>query len=321
MKPKILVITEVAHINNVMEILSSNDDLGVKYLPHPSPSDLSYDDSVVALYTNPNKSLIYINDSILCLYPNLQVIATASTGTVHIDKAACKSRSVQIISLTNERPTINRISSTAEHSLALTLSALRNILPASNSVLNGEWDYLPYVGRQLSCLDVGIVGYGRLGSLYAHYLSSLCRQIFVFDPYKDIALPYVTQLSSLHDLFSCSDIISLHVHVTSETDKFICNDVLAYAKPDVLLVNTSRGELIDEPDLLSFLTENPRASYATDVLSSEYTSLHHPFKDFAIHHPHQMLITPHIGGMTSHAQEIAYTHAANLLIRFLSSKQ
>ena len=319
MKSTILVITEIAHIPKVMSILNSSVKLDVSYLPHPTPSDLSYDESVVALFTNPNKSLVYIDESIFRLFPNLKVIATASTGTVHIDKAACSSKSIDIISLTDERPTINRISSTAEHSLALTLAALRHICPASNAVLNGEWDYLPYVGRQLSSLDVGVVGYGRLGSLYSHYMSSLCRNLYVYDPYKDIALPYITQVSSLSQLFSLSDIVSLHVHVTPETEKFISNDVLAHAKSDILLVNTSRGEIINEDHLLTFLTNNPLASYATDVLSSEYTSSKHPFKDHSKKNPHQILITPHIGGMTSHAQEIAYSHAANLLINHLST--
>ncbi len=317
MTPCILIITECAHIDNVLDILNSRSDICLKYLPHPSPVDLVPDDTVVALFTNPNKSLIFIDDSIIDLYPNLKVITTASTGTVHIDKAACRSRSIDIISLTDERSTINRISSTAEHALALTLCSLRNICSASSSVMSGEWNYLPFVGRQLSSLDVGIVGYGRLGSLYSHYMSTLCRHVYVYDPYKDVALPYVRQVRSLDQLFASADIVSLHVHVTPETVQFICSKILNNAKPDLLLVNTSRGELIHEVDLMHFLHSNPKSCYATDVLSSEYISDSHLFKDFSRKNPSQMLITPHIGGMTTHAQQIAYQHAAKLLIAYL----
>jgi len=170
---KILSITPISHIKNVEKELKKIGKL--KILNDPSENDVikkipQFD----AIFTNPNKSKVFIGKSIIDKAINLKVISTASTGTNHIDLDYAKKKKKKILSLKKEKKTTNKISSTAEHALALTLASLRNITISNKSVLNGEWDYTKFIGNQMNQLTIGIIGYGRLGKKYAitvnHYL-------------------------------------------------------------------------------------------------------------------------------------------------------
>ena len=316
MKPKILVITPVRHIKGVTDLLESAGD--VTYMDDPSPDQVlqcigDYD----ALYTNPNKSNVYISRELMEAGANLKVVCTASTGTNHIDMEYAREKGVPVLSITEEREVINQISSTAEHAFALMMASLRRVVPAWDSVKRGEWDYLPYIGRQLNHLTMGVVGYGRLGSLFAGYCLAFKSRVLVYDPYKEVHDPALRQVE-LDELLRESDVISLHVHVTTETTGMVNGDWLAKVKPDVTLVNTSRGDICDEGELIEFLERHPGAFYATDVLANEVTNkFGNKLREWASH-GEQVLITPHIGGMTVEAQQIAYNHAARMLSNFLA---
>ena len=104
-----------------------------------------------------NKSKIFLGEDILSFAPNLIAIATASTGTNHIDKDYALSRNINVFSLTEERDVIKKISSTAEHAFTLTLSSLRRVIQSHNEALDGEWDYTKYIGRQMNFLTIGII--------------------------------------------------------------------------------------------------------------------------------------------------------------------
>ena len=317
MQPKILVITPVRHIAGLVEILDATGK--VTYLDDPTPAEVlaiitDYD----AIFTNPNKSKVYIGPELIEAAKNLKVICTASTGTNHIDVSFAKRKGLPILALTEEREVINRISSTAELAFALTMASLRHVVRSHNAVLRGEWDYTRYIGRHMNALTVGVLGYGRLGSMYCHYCQAFGSRILVYDPYKTIAQEGLEQVQDLSELLSVSDIISIHVHVTAETLGMINAACFAKMKKDVLLVNTSRGDVVNELDLVAFLRENPQARVATDVLADEIRSRSaSPLLQYA-HQSEQVIITPHIGGMSREAQEIAYGHAARRLQRFLS---
>ncbi len=158
LSPRILVITPVRHISGVAQSLESIGS--VTYLDDPSAAEVmavigDYD----AIYTNPNKSKVFISRQLLNEARRLKVICTASTGTNHIDKAFAAERGLPILALTEEREVINRISSTAELAFALTMAGLRHVVRGYNAVLAGEWDYTRYIGRQMNCLTIGVIGY------------------------------------------------------------------------------------------------------------------------------------------------------------------
>lgn len=316
-QPKILVITPVRHILGVPEIL---EIIGhVTYMDDPSSAEvLAVINQFDAIYTNPNKSKVFIGEELMNAATNLKVICTASTGTNHIDKKFAAKKGLPILALTEERAVIERISSTAELAFALTMSSLRKVTESHQNALEGEWDYTKYIGRQMNCLTVGVIGFGRLGSMYAHYAKAFGSRVLVYDPYKTVNNQDYEQVSNVQLLLAQSDIISIHVHVTDETLGMINADYFKKMKSDVLIVNSARGDIINEIDLVDFLKKNPIARVATDVLADEIRNrLESPLFKYAKEGT-QVLITQHIGGMTREAQEIAFGHAAKRLQDFFN---
>ena len=315
MNYKILVITPVKHISGVVEKLNSIGN--VDYLDDPTPEKvISVIGGYDAIYTNPNKSKVFIGKEIIDAATQLKVICTASTGTNHIDKEYVKNKKIPILALTEEREVINKISSTAELAFALTLSGLRHVVNSHNNALKGEWDYTKYIGRQMNCLTVGVVGYGRLGSMYATYCKAFDSKVIVYDPYKTVEDTSIKQVDDINVLLTESDVIAIHVHVTDETVNMFNVKMFSKVKSDVLIVNTSRGDIINETDLVEFLLGNPESKIATDVLANEVRDrLSSQLLKYA-QDSTQVTVTQHIGGMSREAQEIAYGHAAKMLQSF-----
>ena len=314
---KILVITEVKHINGLTTELNKIGD--ITYLNSPSFNQVkkiinNYD----AIFTNPNKSKIYIGKALLESSKKIKVVCTASTGLNHIDVNFLKSKKIKIISLTKKKNITKNISSTAEMALALTMSSLRNVVSSANSVLKGQWDYTQHIGRQFNSLTVGIIGYGRLGKMYANYCKALGAKIIVYDPFKKTINKNFSLIKNVNSLYKKADIISLHIHLNQNNYNMINLKNLNLMKSNVLLVNTSRGEIINEEDTITFLKKNSRAKLATDVIANEILGKNKsPLIRYA-KRSKQIIITPHIGGMTVEAQEIAYMGVAILLKKFFS---
>ncbi len=313
---KLLIITPIKHIEGCYEKLSMIKDCSLIYLPDCTKNQFLKNKDANYIFTNPNKSKIILDKNTLKSFNDLEVICTASTGTNHIDKEFLKFQNIKLISLTNERFLINKITSTAEHAFCLTLGALRNLIPSQNSVLQGQWDYEPFVGRQISELTVGVIGYGRLGTYYSHYCDAFGAEVLVYDPYKNVPHTSIKQINYLDELFIRCDIISIHVHVSQETKKLISWNLLEKAKKNLLLVNTSRGDIVDEEALLNFLMKNQDSKYATDVLCDELEGVHDNKLRLFAQNSNQLIITPHIAGMTVEGQSLAFNHAANLLLDF-----
>lgn len=315
----ILSITPIEHIKKVKYQLTKAGKL--KILPNPSSKKVEKEiHKYSAIFTNPNKSKVFLGKKILDKAKKLKVIATASTGTNHIDLNYAKKKKIKIISLKEERKLINKISSTAEHALALTLASIRNIAISNKSVLLGEWDYTKFIGHQMNFLTVGIIGFGRLGKKYANYCKSLGSKVYFFDPHKKSFSKKIKKISNLKRLLKISDIISVHVHLEKNTYHLINKSFLNKLKKNIVVVNTARGDIVNEKDLIEFLKKNKKAKYATDVLENEiFAKKNNKLIKYAKKNQRQILITPHIGGMTVEAQELAYNFVANKLVRFLKS--
>ena len=315
MKPRILVITPVRHIPGVIETLERAGE--VNYLDDPTPGEVR--EAIVgqhAVFTNPNKSDVFLGEDVLAPGLDLVVLCTASTGTNHIDLAHTRQRGITVLCLKEESKVIDRISSTAEHAFALMLSALRHIPAAFEAVRRGDWDYEPFIGRQLDHLTVGVVGYGRLGRKFAHYVSAFGTTVLVFDPYVE-QVQFPARKVELDQLLRSSDVISLHVHLDEETTGMVDRSWFARMKSSVLLVNTARGELVHEWELIDFLRRNPGAQLVADVVAGEVLERStSPLIEYARKSTNAIL-TPHIGGMTREGQAIAFNHAAEMLERFI----
>lgn len=316
MNKYVLVITPIKHIDGLYKKISKK--FKILYFPNFKIQELNVIDDkiksrVIAVLTNPNKSKVRIDQKLIRKLNSLKFIVTASTGTNHIDDTLLKKRNIKLISLTKDLNTIKKITSTSELAFAFTISAVRNIYKANISVKNGEWDYLPFVGKQLNELTIGIIGFGRLGKIYYKFVKAFRANILVYDPYIIKSNYKTVKFVSLNELALKCDVISLHVHHTKETENMISMNFLKLCKKALILINTSRGEIVDENEILKFLLKNDKSEYYTDVISNEIEGK----RDSPIYKNRSKLknifITPHIGGMTVRAQQIAYNRVIDRL--------
>ena len=260
---------------------------------------------VEVIFTNPNQQTFKLDKEVL-ESTSVKIICTASTGLNHIDVEYCKENNIKVLSITKDSNTIEQISSTAEHAFALMMSLLRNIPSAFDSVKKGEWSWQPFVGRQMNFMTVGVVGYGRLGRMMARYCSSFGSKVLVCDPYS-----YISKKVELKELFDKSDIVSLHVHVTDETRHMINKELLDNLESPVYLINTSRGEIVDEEAIIEALETGKLLGYATDVLEDEFGNIEN--SELTKRQDLNIIVTPHIAGMTKEARNIAYSAAVEKL--------
>lgn len=317
MKPRILVLTDISQLDEVQttlesigEVISAQDMLTSDIASLVKETDY--------IFTNPNKSTIYLGWKVLSEAKNLKAICTASTGLTHIDADYCLSRGIKIISLRNERELLSQLPSTAELALGLTLNGLRNIPGATRDVEAGNWDYRKWMGSQMKGQSVGVVGLGRLGRMYADFCASMGANVSYFDPFIQWDAPF-RRIASPHQLFEENRVVSLHAHVENGSGKIVTSDVLKVARSDLILVNTARGELVDESALLSFLTQNPSSQYLADVLSEEHAISDNLILEAVHIGSSQITLTPHVGGMTKEGQKLAYIYAAERLAKIVNT--
>ena len=303
---KTICITPIKNISGAFEKLDSITDL--VYAPEISYTELYnslQSSNFECIFTNPNKQNFMLDKKLL-ENTSVKVICTASTGTNHIDKKYCEERGIGIICITKDYQVINKISSTAEHTLSLMLSLIRHIPNSFHSVKDGNWDWSPYVGRQMNSLTIGIIGYGRLGKLMEKYCNALDMTVKIHDPYEGY--------DDLNLVLRESDIISLHIHVTDETREMINKNTISKMVKKPYLINTSRGEVVNEDDIIDALKSEDLQGYATDVIRDEFGDINNSkLVEESMDPNMNIIITPHIAGMTKEAQEIAYHWAIDKL--------
>jgi phosphoglycerate dehydrogenase-like enzyme len=234
--------------------------------------------------------------------PRLLGIVTNTTGVPHIDLKAAAARNIAVISLKDEQDFLRTITPTAEHAWGLLLALMRRTPWAHRAVLDGTWNRRPFgATAMLSRLGLGVVGYGRLGRLVARYGRAFGMQVRFFDHNVQSSDDIADKAETLTELVSWADVISLHVPANESTHKMINRGLIARFKAGSWLVNTARGEVLDEQGLLDALQSGRLAGAALDVLDGEFAPdfqvLRHPLVEYARHHDN-LLLTPHIGGST-----------------------
>jgi len=243
-----------------------------------------------------------INREIITRGENLKIIATATTGLDHIDMAFAKERGIRVLSLKGENDFLDSITGTAELAFGLMINLCRLIPLAIESVQRGEWHRENFRGYNLFEKTLGIVGMGRLGKMMARYGLAFGMRVIFFDPYVNQELFPKYKKVSFEQFVKESDMISLHVHLNSETENMFTKKVFEKMKSTAYLVNTSRDMVVNEADLLDALMTKKIAGYATDVLSGEIDfggviPSGHPLVVYSKNHSN-VVIVPHIGGMT-----------------------
>jgi D-3-phosphoglycerate dehydrogenase / 2-oxoglutarate reductase len=241
-------------------------------------------------------------------FESLEYIVSPTTGLNHVDLGYCSSKGIQVLSLKNETSFLNSVTATAELTFGLILALVRHIPAAHWDVTEkGRWDRDRFRGRDLSAMVLGVLGFGRLGRKVARYGRSFGMVVRACDPYVAPELFKANHIESCTqaELFSSSDVLTVHVKLSPKTRKLITERDLLIMKPGSFLVNTSRGEIIDENALLRFLLAEKLSGAALDVLTDEQDVSHwhsHPLVAYARIHDN-LIITPHIGGCTQESME------------------
>jgi D-3-phosphoglycerate dehydrogenase len=257
------------------------------------PTTLSFDpcEQYRVWVCNPKASRV-IDENVLRFFSNLEILATPSTGLNHIDLDACAKRRVKVISLLDDRAGLDDISASAEFTFKLLLDAMR-IPPA-----------LELQGKQ-----VGIVGFGRIGRHIRRWCGEFRARGIPYDPHKRLHGNYGRDLKKT---FMLSDAVVVCCTYDKSTHHMIGADLLRSMKQGAALVNTSRGEVIDEYALAMVMEERPDLRVAVDVLEGEVTGTQNPQRLIS----RGAIVTPHIAGETFDSR----TKAARIILNLLKKE-
>jgi D-3-phosphoglycerate dehydrogenase len=235
------------------------------------------------------RSRTKVDAGLLSRAPRLKVVARAGVGLDNVDAEACRSRGIKVFN-TPDASTV----AVAEFAVALALSLFRGIPRASAGMNCGKWEKGAIAGRELSGKTVGVVGFGRIGSSVADRLRAFGCRIVTYS-LEFIKNPGDAEVVSLEELLKRSDIVTLHVPLTPQTRGIIGAKELALMKPDAVLINTARGELVDEDALFSALSGKRIGGAALDVYCAE------PYCG-KLCGLENALLTPHLAGSTAEGQ-------------------
>ncbi len=307
----ILCITPVKHLEGVYEEMSKYGN--IIYKPNIKESQLittlSKNKNINIIYCNPNRQNFRLEKTNL-EKSSIKAIFTASTGTNHIDIEYCNSKKIKIVSYKKDKKIINKLPSTSELAVGLMISLIRNIPRSFDSVKKKKWDYYPFIGRELKSLTIGIIGYGRLGKFMARFCKGLGMKVLISDP---LVNSKKIKKVNLKNLIKRCDVLSLHVHLNYSTHKMLNKNNLLFSKKKPYIINTSRGEIVDEKDIYYLLKNQKISGYATDVLEHEFSILNRSYILKGIRENLNIIVTPHIGGMTFEGSKRAWMNSMKKL--------
>lgn len=260
-----------------------------------------------------------IDEELLKLSKSLEIIATPSTGTNHIDIVKAKELKINVFSLKGSK-TVNSIKASSEYTFALLLATVRKIPKSNSKVMKGHWREIEdsLRSRELSELTLGIVGCGRIGGNLLRYSEPFGMKINVFDPYIEMINDRrINVCNDLESLMKNSDIVAICVHLNSETKGMIGSAQINQMKEGSFLINTSRGEIIDEQALINGLNSGKISAAGVDVVCDEHLL---PNKqNILINYAKKndnLIITPHIAGLTIDSEKKAQKAAFQACVEF-----
>lgn len=246
-------------------------------------------------------------------HPSLRWVVSPTTGVDHLDLAHFDAQGVSVICLRGRTAFLDHIHATAEHTLALLLALVRRIPAAVQDVARGAWNRYPFQGTELHGKTVLILGYGRIGrQVHALYAAFGCRVL----AHDTVAGRVPEALAcTLDDGLARADIVSVHVSLDASTQGLVNEALLDRIRPGALLVNTSRGEIFDQPALLARVADGRLGGAALDVLAGEPTPLDENTRALLAACGPRLLVTPHIAGFTAESLGVVENHVTDLLIQ------
>jgi len=275
---------------------------GVSFVADPGPDDLALAAGAIV------RADAVVDAAFLDRVPRLRVLARTGVGVDHIDLPAASARGIPVI-ITPGSGT----RAVAEGVLAMALHLVKRLRPLTDLVRHNRWAERTAVPvGDLEGATMGIVGYGRIGRRVGELAEAFGMRVVAYDPFS--APPSGIAVADVADLASASDVVTLHVPLTNETHHLVDKAFLDQIQPGALLINCGRGGLLDLDAALAALESGRLAGVGLDVFDPE-PPMHHSLFD----HPN-VVLTPHLMGMTRRATAATYTDAARGVVDVLAGR-
>jgi D-3-phosphoglycerate dehydrogenase len=294
--------------NLPLKLLRSN---GVDYILNPNKKKLTADELATLI---PEIDVLIagteeINTQVLKKAKKLKFISRVGIGLDNVDLNVAKELGI-LVSYTPDAPA----TAVAELTMGNILALLRLVHVSNTQMHNGHWNR--YFGRRLAKVTVGIIGAGRIGANVLRHLAGFNPELVLVNdiaPNKDLNKILSFQWSSKERIYSEADVISVHVPLTSSTRNMIDKSVMLSMKNDAVLINTSRGGIVNETDLYQILKSGHLSGAAVDVFEQEpYDG---PLKDIE-----RCILTSHMGSMSVDCRNRMEIEATEEVIRFLNGR-
>ncbi|MFH1981659.1 MAG: phosphoglycerate dehydrogenase [Pseudomonadota bacterium] len=257
------------------------------------------------------RSATKVTEDLLRAATRLKVIGRAGIGLDNVDIPAATKRGIVVMNTPG-----GNVITTAEHAIAMMLSLSRNIPAGTATMKAGQWEKKKLQGREIYNKVLGVVGFGKIGSIVADRARGLKMQVIIYDPYvtseqiQKAGFDAVT----LDELFARADYITIHVPKLKDTMGFINADAFAKMKDGVMLINCARGGIVDEDALYAAITSGKVAGAALDVFATEPPAKEHPLLTLD-----NVICTPHLGASTAEAQANVASAIAEQIIDHLQN--
>ncbi len=222
---------------------------------------------------------------------SLKIIARCGVGIDNIEISEATKKNIFVTNTPNAN-----IISAAELTIGLMIAAARNISIADNSLKNKEWSRSEFIGIELYGKQLGLVGFGKVARLVSERLQSFGMKVVFYDPFVESSTE-VEQKLNLNELLETSDFVSLHVPKTDETKNLISKDKLSIMKSNAIIINASRGGVIDEDAVFELVNQNKLFSAGFDVYENEPPNLDKESINS------KAITLPHLGASTKEAQQ------------------
>lgn len=254
------------------------------------------------------RSATKVTKEIIEVAKRLKVIGRAGSGTDNIDKEAATKKGVVVMNT----PGGNTVT-TAEHTIAMLMSLLRNTPQATASMKARKWEKKKFMGTEVYNKTLGIIGMGKIGSVVAERARGLMMNVIAYDPFvtPKTADRLGVEIVSLDELFARADFITIHTPKNKETENLINQDAFRKMKAGIRIINCARGGLVNEADLYDAIKSGKVAGAALDVFVEE------PPGDNPLLDLDEVICTPHLGASTMEAQVNVAVAVAEQMVDFL----
>jgi len=305
--PKVLISDSLDNIAS--EILIKNN-ISVDTKTNLSPEELkkiidNYDGLIIRSATKVRKDLI---DSL----SNLKIIGRAGAGVDNVDVEAAKNKNIIVMNTPG-----GNTNATAEHTIGLIFALLRKITAANETTHKGLWEKKKLKGNEIKDKKIGIVCFGNVGKRVAEISNVLGMNVSIFSSYFETIKDNYPEYNScpIHEIIKDSDIISFHCKPNKDGNPIMNKNHLSLMKKNCIIINTARGNLVDEDDLKNALEKKEIKGAALDVFKNE------PLEESGFYNLDNTILTPHIAASTDEAQIVVAEMVANQFVEFFNNNK